>query len=121
MGTILKGNQLAASQDLSMDFQTESIPISHIDVISFTVNCTSVTSNTGSFGLQFSSTEKDDRIQAPWIDLTLDTIPVLADADDNFVISASELGSGQVRLIFTGAGADGVAEIWVSGKKKGRI
>lgn len=106
--------QLETALTLTADFETEVTTITSYDTVTYSVYCTSVTSNTGTFGIQFRPHEN-----APWIDLTLDSIPVLADADQNFAISASQLGAGDVRLVFVGAGTDGVAEIWVSGKKVG--
>jgi hypothetical protein len=108
--------QIESAKTLASNFQTSAIRIETTDNVGFFIYCSSVTDNTGSFAAEVRPYKDDNTVGEDWIPLSLDTTPILNNADDDFFISLNQLPTCQVRLNFTAAGSvpDGTCNIWIS-------
>ena len=114
--------KLESAKSLATDFQSSVINIENIDNIAFIIETSSVTDNTGTFGVQVRFKKPNSPTEmTEWISLTLDTAPTLADTDGEFYVYLNGLVATEIRLTFTAAGStpDGTVDIWVSGNQTG--
>ncbi len=99
--------RLKLDQSLTYDFETDPILVSTIDNVGYWAVTDGVSANTGVFTVQVRA-YRDENNYGPWVDLTLDSAPTLANSDDSFFINLNQLPPCQARLIFTAAPAGSV-------------
>lgn len=114
----IEGHRLADDQSLAANFNSNVVTIKSIDNVGIVIETSSVTDNTGTFGVDVRI-KKDDNTFSSWVGLTLSSTPTLANADDQFFINLNQLPPCELRVTFTAAGSvpDGTCDIWVSGKQ----
>jgi hypothetical protein len=107
--------QLVNAQSLAASFQSDVITLTTATHIGFNCSTASVTTNTGTFGVQYR-VYKDSNDYSDWTDLTLSTTPTLASTNIKFLMDVT-VPPGQVRAVYTkGSGTqDGTVTMWVSG------
>lgn len=112
-----KSTKLETAKSLASDFNTSWITIKHLDNVGFIMNCNNVTDNTGTWAVQVRSHKSDNEVSEA-VELTLSSVPTLADADANLAIDLANVPFDQIRLAFTAAGGtpDGDADVWMTTK-----
>lgn len=116
---VLSGYKLSSAQSLAANFTSNAITVYNLDNVGFNISTSSVTDNTGTFGVQHRiiKNTQDPGQFSDWADLTLSPTAILANADATLLINLNQLPPGQVRVKFTAAGGtpNGTCNIWVSG------
>lgn len=112
---LLPATKISSALDISVDATTDPIKVETADNVGIFIYVTTVTDNTGVFVVQIRP-YKDANTYGDWIDLTLSSVPTLANADASFFINMNQLPTCQLRLKFTAAGGtpDGICDVWVS-------
>lgn len=107
--------KLLTAQSLGASFQSDPITLTTATHIGFACSTASVTSNTGTFAVQYRVI-KDINTYSDWAELTLSSIPTLASANTSFLIDVT-VPPGQVRLTFTASGStpNGTVTVWITG------
>lgn len=114
---LIVGANLSNAVSLAASFNTGFVPVRDVDNIGFTIETTGVTTNDGTFIPQVRIL-KDNNNFSGWIDLTLDTPIVLANADISVFVNLNQLPPCQVRIKYTQGSStpNGTVVIWASGK-----
>lgn len=95
---VIPAYQLLDAQSLGDSFTSDPITLTTVSRVGFNVATSGVTDNVGTFGVQHR-VYKDANFYSDWSDLTLSSVPTLANDDDTFLIDVS-VPPGQVRLKF---------------------
>ncbi len=111
---------IEAGRSLASDYQWASVPVKYLDTFSFIVNTASVTSGTGTFGVQVRMQVASSLAYSGWVDLTLDAIPTMAGVDQNLSISVDNKDFSEARLVYVADGSpDGTASVYFAGSSEG--
>ncbi len=101
--SIIKPFKLAAAQSLAASFNSNILPVSYMDCIGFIFDCSAVTVNTGTFGLQ-ARMRFDENSYSAWCDLSLTSVPTLAGAAAVLGVNLSTFPYTEIRAVFTPLG-----------------
>lgn len=109
--------KLVSAQSLAASFQSDPVTLTTATHIGFNCSTASVTSNSGTFGVQFR-VYKDANNYSDWTELTLSDEPTLNDANLQFLMDIT-VPPGQVRMRYTKSvgTTDGTVTVWVSGEQ----
>lgn len=118
--SIIKGFKLTTAHSLAASFQSAVLPIDYMDSVGFILDCSSVTDNTGTFSVQ-ARIKYDENSYSSWCDLTLTTVPTLANAAVVLGVNMANVPFSELRLVFTAAGGtpNGSVTIWAQAKQSG--
>lgn len=109
---LLIASKIGDALDLSGAVQTNPVTIKTADNVGIVIETSGVTTNTGTFTVQYRA-YKDENNFSAWADLA--TTYTLASADAVFFRKELGLPNGQIRVSFVPAGTpDGTADIWIS-------
>lgn len=111
--------KLSSAQSLAASFFSPVTDTTKMDNISYIVETSGITDNTGTFTLQARNKHSDNlNDQSQWIDLV--SAAALANADTAFGIDA-DIKFSETRLKFVAAGGtpNGTCNIWFQGKVVG--
>lgn len=112
----LLGKHVESDTSLAASFNTAAFRVISMNNVGFIAVTTGVTANTGAIVPQVRIKKSETEYSA-WVNLTLDTPVVLADADISYFINLNPLPPVEIRLAYTkGSGTqDGTVDIWMSG------
>jgi hypothetical protein len=119
------GYKLTTAQSLSASFNSAVFRVKYLDNIGINIDCTGVTSNTGTFAIQHRIVKEalpsESTFKSSWATLTLDAVPTLAGASTVFFVNLNQVPPGEIRVAFTAAGGspNGSCDIWLSATSLG--
>jgi hypothetical protein len=108
--------KIVDGQSLAGNFFSQVIPIGpFVDNIAFNIEVFGVSTNLGTFTVEHRI-RKDHAQVSAWGKLCLSFTPTLESIDDVFIIYLNQAPIGELRLVFTTTGGDGLVDIWYSGR-----
>lgn len=114
--------KVSAAQSLAISFIGPSMNVDYMDNVFILLDCTSVTDNIGTFGVQARFVPAEGKgSPSNWVDLTLDSVPTLANADEAIGINLNQVPFSEFRVVFTANGTtpNGVCAVWYSARQVG--
>lgn len=110
------------AQSLATSFNGPAMDVSYHDNVWITADCTAVTDNLGTFGVEVRNVPAEGKgAPSNWGTLTLDTVPTLTNSAQVIQINLNQVPFSQFRLTFSAAGTvpDGIADIWYTARQLG--